>query len=73
MYFRDIRTALLLCHVNDIIDDEEFCLLYDVYRSKKPDIHHWDGVEFDLDHYTNEESKEMFRFYKSDIYDFFHG
>lgn len=29
MRFRHARDALVLCHDNRVIDDEEFCLLYD--------------------------------------------
>ena len=32
MSFKDARDALVLYHDNEVIDDEEFCLLYDANR-----------------------------------------
>ena len=34
MSFKHARDALVLCHDNGVIGDEEFCLLYDANRSK---------------------------------------
>ena len=33
MKLSDVRNLLLLAYVDDIIDEEEFCLLYDLNRS----------------------------------------
>ena len=33
-YLREVREALFLAHLNNIIDDEEFVCLYDLNRSK---------------------------------------
>ena len=33
----------------DIIDDTEFVLLYDLHKSKNPDIPYWRYEKFDLE------------------------
>ena len=46
---REIREALLLGHRNNIINDEEFVLLYNINKSKNPDFPYWRYDMFDLD------------------------
>ena len=36
--FRETRETLLHAHSNNVIDDEEFVLLFDLNNSKNPDI-----------------------------------
>ena len=69
MYFKDVRKALILSHNIGSIDDEELCLLYDLYKSKNPDINHWTDVKFDLDTYSEEECHHISRFGKKNIYE----
>ena len=46
---REVRTALLLAHHENFIEDEELLLLYDLNRSKNPDFPYWRYPAFDLD------------------------
>ena len=64
---RDTRDALLLAFSDDAISDDEFCLLYDLNRSRD-DYPYWNYQRFNLDDMDNSESWSHFRFYKSDIY-----
>ena len=52
----------------NMIDDEEFILLYDLNRSHNPDLPYWNYENFDLDNLLDEECKAEFRFFKNDIY-----
>ena len=52
----------------NMIDDEEFILLYDLNRSHNPDLPYWNYENFDLDNLSDEECKAEFRFFKNDIY-----
>ena len=38
MIFKDARDAFVLYHDNGVIDDEEFCFLYDTNRYKNPEF-----------------------------------
>ena len=67
MSFKDARDALVLYHDNGVIDDEEFCLLYDVNRSKNPEFPYEEYGKFDLEEMDNSECKAEFRFRKEDI------
>ena len=69
VYFRDIRASLLDSYSSNLIDDTEFALLYDLHRSKNPDLPHWNYQKFDLDKLKEDECKTEFRFYRNDIYD----
>ena len=66
--FRETRETLLLTHDQQLINDEEFVLLFDLNTSKNPDYPHWNYDMFHLDNWTDEEYKTDQRFYKSDIY-----
>ena len=50
-----------------MIDDEEFCLLYDANRSKKPEFPYEEYGKYDLEEIDNSECKAEFRFWKEDI------
>ena len=65
---REVREALLLSHAQNIIDDEEFVLLYNLNKSKNPDFAYWNYDMFDLDKLNDDECMAEFRFLKNDIY-----
>ena len=65
---REVRTALLLAHHDNLIEDEELLLLYDLNRSKNPDFPYWRYPAFDLDRLNEDECIANFRFGKNDIY-----
>ena len=67
MALRDVRNQLLQSYDDDLIDDEDFVLLYDLNRSKDPDFPYWEYDRFDLDQLSDVECKAEFRFSKSDI------
>ena len=70
MHFRNIRQSALLAYSDDLIDDEEFALIYDSFLSKNPDLTYYrDNINFDLDNFSDDECKTLFRFQKNDIYD----
>ena len=64
MSFKAARDALVLNHSNGVIDDEEFCLLYDANRSKTPEFPHEEYGKFDLGEMGNSQSKAEIRFGK---------
>ena len=57
---RQVRSALLLSHSQNLMNDEEFVLLYNLNSSK--------NQRFDIENFTDDECKAEFRFYKNDIY-----
>ena len=67
-YLREVREALFLAHLNNIIDDEEFVCLYDLNRSKNLDYPYWNYERFSLDELTDDECWSEFRFNRRDIY-----
>ncbi|CAH3029463.1 unnamed protein product [Porites evermanni] len=67
MSFKHARDALVLCHDNGVIGDEEFCLLYDANRSKNPEFPYEEYGKFDLEDMGDDECKAEFRFHKEDI------
>ena len=66
---RAVRDALLVYHDQNIIDDDELVLLYDLNSSKNPDFPYWRYDYFDLDKLNDAECKAEFRFLKEHIYD----
>ena len=62
---RETGDSLLLAHSDDLIDDEEFALLYDLNTSKNPDYPYWKYKPFDLDSVADAECKTEFRFYRA--------
>ena len=66
--FREIRDCLLFSHESNIINDEEFVLLYDEYHSKNLEIPYWNYGRFDLENITDDEGWNDFRFFPNDIY-----
>ena len=66
--FRDTRNVLLESYSENIMDDTEFSLLYDLNTSHNPDFPYWNYSQFDLESISEAECKAEFRFYKNDIY-----
>ena len=66
--FRDTRNVLLESYSENIIDDTEFSLLFDLNTSHNPDFPYWNYGQFDLESISEAECKAEFRFYKNDIY-----
>ena len=64
---RDTRDALLFAFDENIIDDIEFKILYDINNSRN-DYPYWNYDPFNLDNFTDAETWSEFRFYKNDIY-----
>ena len=52
--FRETREALLHVHSDNVIDDEEFALLFDLSTSKNRDIEYWKYHTFDLNSYDDD-------------------
>ena len=52
--FRETREALLHVHSGNVIDDEEFALLFDLNTSKNRDIEYWKYHTFDLKSYGDD-------------------
>ena len=69
--FRETREVLLLAYDEDLINDEEFVLLYNLNTSKNFDYHYWNYNRFDLNNWSDEECRGDLRFYKADVYRLF--
>ena len=67
-YFKEIRDICLGAYSFDTIDDTEFVLLYDLHKSKNPDIPYWRYEKFDLEKLNDDQCKVTFRFSKNHIY-----
>lgn len=67
MSFKKVRALLVESYFNDVIDDEEFCLLYDANFSKNPEFPYQDYEQFHLEEMDDAECKAEFRFRKEDI------
>lgn len=65
--FKRTREVLLLAYDDEIIDDEEFLLLYEQHVSKNPCFPYEEYEKFDLDVMDPEECKAEFRFEKNDL------
>ena len=49
MSFQDVRTALVIGYGDGQLDNEEFMLLYDAYKSQNPAYPYWEFGQFCLD------------------------
>ena len=67
MFFQDVRTVLAIDYRNNLMDDKEFMLLYDVYKSKNPAYPYWEFGRFPLDELLTSECEAMFRVQRADI------
>ena len=66
---KDIRNLLLLSHGDNLIDDEEFLMLYDINKSKNLDLPYQNYEKFELENLNEDECRSEFRFMKRDIFD----
>ena len=67
--FRNARESLLLGYSENLINAEDFILLYDLNTSKNLDFPYWSFNKFDLDILTDDECLADFRFLKNDIFE----
>lgn len=68
VYFRDVRESLLFAYDDNLINDEEFLLLFDLNTSKNLDYPYWKYQPFDLNLLSDDECRTYFRFYRNDVY-----
>ena len=66
--YRETRNLLLLANAENIIDDDELLLLFDLNKSKNPESPYWSYATFDLEEMSDDECKTEFQFLKNDIY-----
>jgi len=52
---REIRNLLLFAHNNNLINEGEFLLLYDLDKSRNLRLSYWSYYQFDLDLLTDDE------------------
>ena len=64
---KTVRDSLLIAHSENILDDEELLLLFDVNRSTNLDLPYWSYESFDLDSWSEDECKSELRFLPGDI------
>ena len=69
--FRETRKALLLAYDEDLINHEEFVLLYNLNTNKIFDYSYCNYNRFDLDGWSDGECKRGLRFCKADVYRLF--
>ena len=65
---RSVRECLLFGFEENLLNDEEFILLYDMNASKNPDFPYWQYDPFDLDDLCDNECTAEFHFLKNDIH-----
>ena len=65
--FKEVQEALLFALEEELIDDEEFAVLYEEYKPKNLPFCHSDYEEFSLENKDPAECKADFRFEKRDI------
>ena len=65
---RDVRNLLFFSHYEEIIEDNEFLMLYELVKPQNRDLPYWTYAPFDLDKLSDDECQEEFRFFKNDIY-----
>ena len=67
MSFQKVRDELIYCFAGGILDEEEFVLLYDAYKSTNSIYPFWEYDEFSLDPLSSDECLADFRVEKDDI------
>ena len=67
MSFEKVRNALVYSLVDEIIDEEEFVLLFDAYKSVNPSYPYWEYDCFCLDSFDSSECLTEFRVNKEDL------
>ena len=63
-----VRDTILLVHVDRLIYNDEFLLLYDINQTKNLDLQYYNYEKFNLDLLNEDECQSEFRFQKRDIY-----
>ncbi|XP_071851129.1 uncharacterized protein [Apostichopus japonicus] len=63
-----VREAITLGYLTDLLDDDEFMLLYDNNKPSNPEFQYYDYDPFDLEDYNDDECNAYFRFKKDDLY-----
>ena len=67
MSFQKVRDELIYCFADGVLDEEEFVLLYDAYKSTNSIYRYWEYDEFSLDSLSSDECLADFRVEKDDI------
>ena len=67
MSFEKVRDALVYSLVDEIIDEEEFVLLFDAYKSVNLSYPYWEYDCFCLDSFDSSECLTEFRVNKEDL------
>ena len=67
-FFWEVRDILLLAYGENLVNDEDLVLLYDLNTSRNIDLLYWSYKEVDLDTLSDDECRPEFRFLKNDIY-----
>ena len=65
--FKEFRQTLLLYYDADLITDEDFIILYELFSSRNPDFAYDSYDRFDLDNMNDDECKAEFRVRKRDL------
>ena len=56
-----VRENILFGYIVDVLEDDEFVLLYDANRPANPDFNYANYEEFDLALYNDDECNAFFR------------
>ncbi|CAH3020793.1 unnamed protein product, partial [Porites evermanni] len=67
MSFQIVRDELIYCFADGILNEEEFVLLYDAYKSTNSIYPYWEYDEFSLDSLSSDECLADLRVEKDDI------
>ena len=67
MSFSKLQNALVYALSDEIIDEEEFVLLFDAYKSLNPSYPYWDDDGFCLDSFDSSECLTEFKVSKEDL------
>ena len=68
-YFKKIRGSITLAYCLNIIDNEEFVLLFDLHKSKNLDMPHTDFAKFGLENCNDDQCFANFRFSKAHVFE----
>ena len=66
--FRKMKACVEITYGSRFINEKEFVLLNDAYKSTNPDFSNWNYEGFDLDDNTNDECKPEFHLDRKNIY-----
>ena len=64
---KTVRDSLFIAHSENILDDEELLLLFDVNFSTNLDLPYWSYESLDLDLWSEDECKSELKFLPGDI------